>query len=93
MVFIAKHAVAFQTAHKWAPYVIVSRHVASLEIEATKKRPGKNWPERFVKRHGADLKSCYLTGLDLSRSKADSIKQITLYFEQVWGANFNRSLY
>ena len=66
-----------------------TKMVWNFAYEIAKKRPGKNWPERFLKRHEAKLKSCYLTGLDLCRSKADSVKQITLYFEQVRNANSN----
>ncbi len=46
--------------------------VRNFAMELAKKRPGKNWVYRFVDTHSNVLKSGFLTGLDLSRRKADN---------------------
>ena len=42
---------------------------------------GKNWVDRFVKRHSIDLISHWATGLDRNRLKADNAFMYSLYFE------------
>ncbi|KAF2416994.1 hypothetical protein EJ08DRAFT_654625 [Tothia fuscella] len=51
--------------------------VSNFAKDIGSKEPGKNWCSSFVKRWLYVLKSCYLTGLDSDRKKADSIYQYT----------------
>jgi Tc5 transposase DNA-binding domain len=59
--------------------------VRNFAMEIAKKRPGKNWVYRFVDTHSKTLKSGFLSGLDLSRKKADNTYQYALYFQLVCG--------
>jgi hypothetical protein len=46
------------------------------------KRPaGKNWVDRFIKRHKIDLLSRWVSGMDTQRKRADSAFKYSLYFE------------
>lgn len=51
--------------------------------EITGKKPGKNWPSRFIQRHLADLLSKYTTGFDAARKRADSAAKYALYLQCV----------
>ncbi|KAF2432893.1 hypothetical protein EJ08DRAFT_647654, partial [Tothia fuscella] len=51
--------------------------VSNFAKDICGKEPGKNWCSSFVKRWAHVLKSCYLTGLDSDRKKADSVYQYT----------------
>ena len=46
-----------------------------------KRRLGKNWIDRFVKRHQMELITRWSTGIDRSRHIADSISKYDLYFK------------
>jgi hypothetical protein len=45
--------------------------------------PAKNWPGRFSERWKDELASGYLSGIDLSRKKADNEYQYGQYFQKV----------
>ena len=45
------------------------------------RRPGPQWISRWLKAHGKELKSGYLTTIDAARKKADSAYYYSLYFE------------
>jgi len=47
--------------------------VRNFTKDIVKKRPGKNWVYKFVKRHQKVLKSGFLAAADLSRKKADNV--------------------
>jgi hypothetical protein len=49
--------------------------------EITGNKPGKCWPNRFLKKHNNELISRYTTGIDSSRKRADSAYKYALYFE------------
>jgi hypothetical protein len=57
--------------------------VRQFAVDLTGKRPGKNWPSDFLKRHEDQLQSRYLRGFDLARKKADSYYHYKAYFEKV----------
>ncbi|EKG09101.1 hypothetical protein MPH_13915 [Macrophomina phaseolina MS6] len=57
--------------------------VRNFAEEMAQQKPSKNWVSRFVKRHQDQLKSVYLSGLDLSRKNAESVPRIQGYFELV----------
>ncbi|KAI9037671.1 uncharacterized protein KD926_000087 [Aspergillus affinis] len=60
---------------------ISSEMLQNLAREISGKQPGKLWPGRFLKRHNEELISCYTTGIDSSRKRADSAWKYALYFE------------
>ena len=45
------------------------------------KEAGKNWADRFIKRHSLDLVSKWTSGIDSTRKRADSAFKYSLYFE------------
>jgi hypothetical protein len=49
--------------------------------EITGTKPGICWPHRFLKMYNEELISCYTTGIDSSRKRADSAYKYALYFE------------
>ena len=53
----------------------------NLAHEISGNRPGKQWPSCFLKRYGDDLISRYITGIDLSRKRADLAWKYALFFE------------
>ena len=44
---------------------------------------GRNWPYRFVQRHGDRVKSMYLKGIESACTKADSEFEYSRWFELV----------
>jgi hypothetical protein len=66
--------------------------VQNFAKDIVKKRPGKNWAYKFVKRYQKVLKSSFLAAADLSRKKADNAYQYTLYFKLVCSL-LNNSIY
>ena len=62
------------------------RMVQNFAEEMAKKECSKNWVARFTKRHRKELKSIYLTGMDLNRKKAESYANIERYFKLVCGS-------
>jgi hypothetical protein len=57
--------------------------VANIASQIARKRPGKNWTSRFVRRWSAELDSKYLNTLDVSRHKAESVSAFKQYFDVV----------
>jgi hypothetical protein len=55
--------------------------VRNFAGEISGKRPGKQWPFRWLKNHKDELVSHYTTGIDVSRKRADSAYKYALYFE------------
>ena len=55
--------------------------VRNFASEIAKKDAGKNWVDRFLKRHHHELLSHYTNGIDRNRFKADSAFKYSLYFE------------
>ena len=53
----------------------------NFALEIAGIQPRIHWSSRFVKRHQAKLISCYITGIDSSRKRADSAAKYALYFE------------
>jgi hypothetical protein len=51
--------------------------------DISKKEPGKNWVQRFLKTHEKELTSSYLSGIDTAHQQADNIEQFKLYFKLV----------
>ena len=49
--------------------------------ELTGKKPGKQWPTRFLKKYDDQLTARYTTGIDSQRKRADSAYKYSLYFE------------
>jgi hypothetical protein len=59
--------------------------VRTFAYDISGKWPGKNWVYRFVDAHNDVLQSGYLQGADMSRTKADNIRQYERFFEMVCG--------
>ncbi|KAI1507013.1 Jerky protein [Pyrenophora tritici-repentis] len=57
--------------------------IRNFASDIAKKPVGKNWVDRFVKRHSIDLISHWATGLDRNRFKADNAFMYSLYFELI----------
>jgi hypothetical protein len=55
--------------------------IRSFASEIAQKDVGKNWADRFVRRHHIDLISHWATEFDRNRFKDDSAFKYTLYFE------------
>lgn len=55
--------------------------IRNFASQIAQKDVGKNWADRFVRRHHIDLISHWAYGLDHNRFKADSAFKHTLYFE------------
>lgn len=49
--------------------------------EITGKKPGKQWPTRFLKKYNNQLTARYTTRIDSQRKRADSAYKYSLYFE------------
>jgi hypothetical protein len=57
--------------------------VENLVMEMTGSHVGERWVERFRKRYGNELRSCYLRNIDQSRHIADHSKHFQHYFDNV----------
>jgi hypothetical protein len=55
----------------------------NLGAELTEKEPGKRWAYEFVERHSDRIRSLFLKGEDLSRTKADNEERYGAYFKLV----------
>ena len=55
--------------------------IRNFAQEIIKKKVGKEWVNRFLKRHPIDLVSKWTAGLDHERTRADSAFKYTLHFE------------
>ena len=55
--------------------------IANFAEEIAGKPPGKNWVSRFLKRHEDELVNHYITAMDASRKRADSVLYYSLYFD------------
>jgi hypothetical protein len=57
--------------------------VRNLAEEIRGSAVGKNWTASFVHRHRAELKSVYLTGIDLKRVKNEYLPTYKLFYDLV----------
>jgi hypothetical protein len=57
--------------------------VRQLARDLCGKLPSRNWPHRWLERHGKEIDSGYMKGFDLERKKADSFWQYSAYFQLV----------
>ena len=64
-------------------YTMIRRFAA----EISKKSVGKNWPSAFVSRNSKTLSSGYLDAIEMTRKKADSVKNYQKWFDQVQNLN------
>ncbi|KNG48587.1 pogo transposable [Stemphylium lycopersici] len=55
--------------------------IRNFASQIAQKDVGKNWADRFVRRHQIDLILHWASGLDRNRFKADSAFKYTIYFE------------
>jgi hypothetical protein len=55
----------------------------NFAAEICGKKPGREWPSRFLKRNSVELVMRYTTGMDKERKRADSAFKYTLYFEML----------
>ena len=55
--------------------------VRNFAATIAERQPGPHWISRWLKAHGKEMKSGYLTPIDSQRKKADSAFYYSLYFE------------
>ena len=57
--------------------------VQIFAAQISKKEPGVNWANHFIKRHRDRISSVMLRGYDASRKQADSVEELKSYFDLV----------
>lgn len=59
------------------------RMVRRFAFDISGKSPGNGWVNRFIKSTHGELSSCFLSGFDLNRKRADNLYDYTEYFRLV----------